>query len=220
MWEKLYNPNFKPLEFEEFKIQSGSNSFVLTPKQWIEKTNAIGITSKAGRYGGTFAHRYIAFEFATWLSADFKLYLIHEFDRLKTEEQQRLSLEWDLQRTISKVNYRIHTDAIKEHIIPPVVTKMQAKTIYASEADLLNVALFGKTAEQWRNENPDTKGNIRDGATLERLIVLSNMESINTLLIKQGLKQPERLGQLNQVAITQMTSLFDNKHIKRLSERE
>ncbi|MDR1067756.1 MAG: KilA-N domain-containing protein [Clostridiales Family XIII bacterium] len=218
LWEKLYNPDFKPLEFEGFKNRSGSNSFVLTPKRWIEGTNAIGITSKSGRYGGTFAHRYIAFEFATWLSADFKLYLVHEFDRLKSEEQQSQSLEWNLQRTISKINYRIHTDAIKEHIIPPVVTKAQAKTIYASEADMLNVALFGKTAAEWRSANPAATGNIRDEATLEQLIVLSNMESINALLIEQDLAQSERLVQLNQVAIAQLTSLVGNRHIRKLGD--
>jgi len=220
LWESLYNPDFKHMEFDVFKNKAGLNGFVLSPRQWIEQTNAIGIISKSGRYGGTFAHRDIAFEFASWISVEFKLYMIQEFDRLKSEEQQRLSLEWNLQRTISKINYRIHTDAIKEHIIPHAVTKEQAKIIYAAEADVLNVALFGKTAKQWHNENSNTKDNIRDEATLEQLIVLSNMESINALLIEQGLPQSERLMQLNQAAITQMTSLIGNEKIQQLGERQ
>jgi hypothetical protein len=188
----------------------------MTPKRWVENTGATGIFSKPGRYGGgTFAHRNIAFEFASWLSAEFKLYLILEFQRLKEDEQQHLSLEWNLQRTLSKINYRIHTDAIKELLVPAVVTKAQASTIYASEADLLNVALFGKTAAQWRAENPDSKGNVRDEATLEQLVVLSNMESINALLIRQELSQGERLVQLNSVAITQMKSLTYNQNISK-----
>jgi hypothetical protein len=218
IWEKMNNPNFNLTGFREVKMMMTETGFAISPKQWIEKTNAIGITSKSGRYGGgTFAHRNIAFEFASWLSPEFKYYLISEFDRLKQDEQQRLSLEWNLQRTLSKINYRIHTDAIKEQIIPAVVTKEQATYIYANEADLLNVALFGKTAAQWRTENPDSKGNIRDLATLEQLVVLSNMESINALLIRQGLPQGERLRQLNSTAITQMKSLLDNQNLmKRL----
>ena len=218
LWEQFNNPNFNSIEFDGIKNMAGSNSFALTPKRWIEATNAIGIVSKTGRYGGTFAHKDIAFEFASWLSAEFKFYLIREFQRLKEDEQQRLSLEWNLQRTLAKVNYRIHTDAIKLHIIPPTVTKAQANTIYASEADLLNVALFGKTAQQWRTENPNARGNIRDDATLEQLVVLSNLESINALLIRQELTQSERLIQLNSVAITQLQSLFGNLHIQKLSE--
>jgi hypothetical protein len=189
----------------------------VSPKKWVEATDAIGIYSKSGRYGGgIFAHRDIAFEFGTWLSAEFKYYLILEFQRLQKEEQQRLSLEWNLQRTLAKINYRIHTDAIKEQIIPPEVTKEQANIIYASEADLLNVALFGKTAAEWRAANPETKGNIRDEATLEQLVVLSNLESINALLIRQNLPQSERLIQLNQTAIVQLTSLLSNEHIGKL----
>ncbi|MCL2349291.1 MAG: KilA-N domain-containing protein [Planctomycetaceae bacterium] len=218
LWEQFHNPSFNSIEFDGIKNMAGSNAFSLTPKRWIESTNAIGIVSKTGRYGGTYAHRDIAFEFATWLSAEFKFYLIKEFQRLKEDEQQRLSLEWNLQRTLAKVNYRIHTDAIKSHIIPPKVTKEQANMIYASEADLLNVALFGKTAQQWRSKNPKSKGNIRDEATLEQLVVLSNLESINALLIRQNLSQGERLIQLNQVAITQLQSLLGNPHIKRLSD--
>jgi hypothetical protein len=220
LWEQLNNSDFKPLEFERFRMEAGNNYFVLSPQRWIESTNAIGIISKSGRYGGTYAHEDIAFEFASWISAEFKLYLVTEFKRLKRDEQQRLSLEWDLQRTLAKVNYRIHTDAIKLHIIPPTVTKTQSDMIYASEADLLNVALFGMTAQQWRSKNPDAGGNIRDDATLEQLVVLSNLESINALLIRQDIPQNERLVQLNQVAIIQLQSLFGNSHIRKLSEKK
>ncbi|MDR1702052.1 MAG: KilA-N domain-containing protein, partial [Sporomusaceae bacterium] len=197
IWEILYNQNFNRVEFEAVKIQTGLNSFVMTPQKWIETTGAIGITSKAGRYGGTYAHREIAYEFAAWVSVEFKLYLVKEFDRLKNDEVQRQSLEWNLQRTLSKINYRIHTDAIKEQIIPKKVTRAQAAAVYASEADLLNVALFGMTAAEWRVSNPDKDGNMRDHATLEQLVVLSNLESINALLIRQDLPQNERLPQLN-----------------------
>ncbi len=215
-WESIYNPQFKPLEFEGFKKQAGLNSFVMTPKKWIEATNAIGIISKSGRYGGTFAHKDIALEFASWISIEFKLYVIKEFQRLKSEENNRLQLEWNLQRTLAKVNYQIHTDAIKENLIPKEVTKQQAGFVYATEADLLNVALFGRTAKEWRDNNDDKKGNIRDYATLEQLVVLSNLESINALLIRQGFPQYERLIQLNKVAITQMKSLIESKSIKKL----
>ena len=215
-WETIYNPNFKPVEFDGFRKQAGLNSFVMTPKKWIESTNAIGIVSKSGRYGGTFAHKDIALEFASWISIEFKLFVIKEFQRLKDDENNRLQLEWNLQRTISKINYKIHTDAIKENLIPKEITKQQAGMIYANEADLLNVALFGMTAKEWRDENPDKGGNIRDYATLEQLVVLSNMESINALLIQQNLSQKERLIQLNKVAITQMKSLIEHKEIKRL----
>ncbi|MDR3120358.1 MAG: KilA-N domain-containing protein [Clostridiales bacterium] len=215
-WEKLHNPDFNVTEFSNIKNESGSNGYVLTSKQWIEKTNAIGIIAKPGRYGGTYANRDIAFEFATWLSPEFKLYLITEFQRLKEDEQQRLSLEWNLQRTLSKINYRIHTDAIKEEIVPKEVTRAQAAAVYASEADMLNVALFGMTAAQWRSQNEDKGGNVRDYATLEQLVVLSNMESVNALLVRQGLSQSERLVQLNTTAITQMKSLVGNPLTKRL----
>jgi hypothetical protein len=215
-WEMMYNPNFKPLEFEGFRKQAGLNSFVLTPKKWIETTNAIGIVSKSGRYGGTFAHKDIAFEFASWISIEFKLYIIKEFQRLKTEENSRLQLGWNLQRTISKINYQIHTDAIKNNLIPKEITKQQASWIYANEADLMNVALFGVTAKDWRDTNSDKIGNIRDDASLEQLVVLSNLESINALLIHQGLSQNERLIQLNKVAISQMKSLVENSIMKRL----
>ena len=215
-WEMMYNPNFKPVEFDGFRKQAGLNSFVLTPKKWIETTNAIGIVSKSGRYGGTFAHKDIAFEFASWISIEFKLYIIKEFQRLKTEENSRLQLEWNLQRTISKINYQIHTDAIKDNLIPKEITKQQASWIYANEADLMNVALFGVTAKDWRDANLDKIGNIRDDASLEQLVVLSNLESINALLIQQGLPQNERLIQLNKVAISQMKSLVENSIMKRL----
>ncbi|MFZ6663439.1 KilA-N domain-containing protein [Peijinzhouia sedimentorum] len=223
LWEQLYNPDFKRIEFDAFKNESGANSFTLTPQKWIETTNAIGIISKSGRYGGTFAHRDIAFEFATWISAKFKFYLINEFQRLKEEENNRYQLDWNLQRTLAKVNYTIHTDAIKERLIPEKLTGKQTSLVYASEADLLNMALFGKTAADWRAENPSAKdspagkyGNMRDEATLEQLVVLSNLESINAVLIRQGLPQSERLRQLNQIAITQMTSLVNNANLKKL----
>jgi len=216
IWELLYNPAFNRVEFEAFRLQAGLNSFIMTPQKWIEATGAIGITSKAGRYGGTYAHKEIAYEFASWVSVEFKLYLVKEFDRLKSDEVQRQALQWNLQRTLSRINYRIHTDAIKEQIIPKEVTGAQAAVVYASEADLLNVALFGMTAAQWRGANPDKEGNMRDYATLEQLVVLSNMESINALLIRQGLTQSERLMQLNSTAITQMKSLLSASGMKRL----
>jgi hypothetical protein len=216
LWEQFNNPDFNSIEFDGIKNLAGSNSFSLTPKRWIEATNAVGIVSKTGRYGGTFAHRDIAFEFASWLSAEFKFYLIKEFQRLKTEESDRLNLEWNLQRTLAKVNYHIHTDAIKENLIPAALSPAQKSFVYANEADLLNVALFGMTAKEWRDANPKAVGNIRDAATLEQLVVLSNLESINAVLIYQGLTQSERLLQLNSVAITQMISLVNNKQIKQL----
>jgi len=222
LWEQLNNSSFKSIEFDAFKNEAGLNSFTLTPQRWIEATNAIGIISKSGRYGGTFAHKDIAFEFATWLSTPFKFYLIKEFQRLKDDENDRYKLEWNLQRTLAKVNYHIHTEAIKENLIPAELTKSQISFVYANEADLLNVALFGKTALQWRSENPDAEGNIRDKANIEQLVVLSNMESINAVLIRQGLSQSERLLQLNKIAIAQMTSLVNVKSlnpIKKLAQK-
>src|SRR5690606_31857099 len=217
LWEQFNNPNFNSIEFDGIKNASGSNSFSLTPKRWIQQTNAIGIVPKTGRYGGgTYAHKDIAFEFATWLSAEFKFFLIKEFQRLKDEESDRLKLDWNLQRTLAKVNYHIHTDAIKENLIPKEITRQQAGLVYATEADLLNVALFGFTAKEWREANTDKKGNVRDHATLEQLVVLSNLESVNALLIQQGLSQSERLIQLNKVAITQMRSLLESKAMKKL----
>ena len=216
LWEQLYNPDFKGIEFDAFKNESGSNSFTLTPQKWIESTNAKGIISKSGRYGGTFAHQDIAFEFATWISAEFKFYFIKEFQRLKADEGDRLKVEWNLQRTLAKVNYHIHTDAIKQNLIPLILDKDKINFVYASEADLLNVALFGMTAKQWRDANPNIEGNIRDAATIEQLVVLSNMESINSVLIHQCLNQSERVQQLNQIAISQMNSLVHNRSIKKL----
>ncbi len=217
IWEEMNNPDFKGNEFVTFKTQAGLNSFNLTPRKWIDATNAIGIISKAGRYGGgTFAHRDIAFEFGSWLSPEFKLYLIKEFQRLKEDENDRLKLTWNLQRTLAKVNYRIHTDAIKENLIPKEPNKTQINFVYANEADLLNVALFGMTAKEWRDANLKAEGNIRDAASIEQLVVLSNMESINAVLIHQGLQQSERLKQLNSIAITQMKSLLGNTSLKKL----
>ena len=193
LWEQLHNPDFKPIEFDRFRKEAGYNAFTLSPQKWIENTNAIGIVSKSGRYGGTFAHSDIAFEFASWISAEFKLYIIKDYKRLKNDESSKLSLGWNLNREISKLNYRIHTDAIKENLIPPELTPYQISITYASEADVLNVALFGVTAKQWRDENPDKCGNIRDYASLNQLLVLANMESYNAILIEQGKPQPERL---------------------------
>jgi len=216
LWERINNLNFKGVEFDPLLKESGSNSFTLSPTKWVSTTNAIGIISKTGRGGGTFAHKDIAFEFASWISAEFKLYLIKEFQRLKTDENDRLQLEWNLQRTLSKINYKIHTDAIKENIIPNLISKNQINFTYANEADLLNVALFGITAKQWKEEHPNAKGNMRDDASIEQLVVLSNMESINALLIEQGLTQQERVIQLNKVAIMQMKSLLENHSLKNI----
>lgn len=216
VWENIKNPNFNYPEFGVIKNEAGVNRFVMSVGQWIARTNANGMIVKAGRYGGSYAHKDIAFHFAMWLSPEFQIYLVNEFQRLKDEENNRLKLGWNLQRTLAKVNYRIHTDAIKENLIPKEITKQQTNHIYANEADLLNVALFGITAREWRENNPDEKGNIRDYATLEQLVVLSNMESINALLIQQGLTQKQRLFQLNQTAIIQIKSLLQSNSIKKL----
>jgi hypothetical protein len=217
LWEHINNPFFKGVEFDSFKNEAGSNSFTMSPTKWIEKTSATGIISKAGRYGGTYAHRDIAFEFASWISAEFKLFLIKEFQRLKEDEIQNKSLEWDLSRSLSKINYKIHTDAIKEHLVPRTINKPKESFIYANEADLLNVALFGMTAKEWRDVNEDKDGNVRDYASVEQLIVLSNLESINAELIKQNLPQNERLVRLNQTAISQIKSLINNSTLKKLT---
>jgi hypothetical protein len=217
VWESVYNPDFNYGEFATIRSQAGLNSYKISVKEWVEKTNAIGLQATAGRYGGTYAHKDIAFEFGMWISAEFKIYLIREFQRLKDEESRATSLEWSFQRTLSKVNYKIHTDAIKERLIPPRLAAAQTGIIYTSEADLLNVALFGITAAQWRQANPDLEGNMRDAATLEQLVVLSNLESINAVLIHQGLAAPARLEQLNLIAITQMRSLVGISEIKQLS---
>ena len=205
LWECLYNMDFKPLEFEGFRKQAGLNAFTLSPQKWIKTTNAIGIISKSGRYGGTFAHKDIAFKFASWISVEFELYLIKEFQRLKQEEQKMLV--WSAKRELSKINYHIHTDAIKTNLIPKEISLSQKNTIYAEEADVLNVALFGVTAKEWRLENPDLEGNIRDHATINELICISNMENINAVLIEDGLSQKERLIKLNKIAIHQMSIL-------------
>ena len=215
-WEALYNPDFNYTEFGTIKNAAGSNNFVLSVKNWIEATNAIGLTAKAGRYGGTYGHKDMAFHFGMWISPKFQLLLVKEYQRLKEDENNRLKLDWNLQRTLAKVNYTIHTDAIKERLIPEKLNKKQTSFVYATEADLLNMALFGKTAADWRTENPDAKGNIRDQATLEQLVVLSNLQSINSVLIRQEISQKERLTQLNQIAITQMTSLVNNANLKKL----
>jgi hypothetical protein len=216
LWERLYNPNFNYLEFEVIDKEAGQNAFVLTPKRWCESVNAIGIVTKQGRFAQTFAHKDIAFKFASWISVEFELYTIKEFQRLKEGENQRLSLEWNLQRTLSKINYQIHTSAISQNLLPKTLTKDQINYVYASEADLLNVALFGMTAKEWRDQNPNEKENIRDYATLEQFVVLSNMESINALLIQQKLSRSERLQQLNNTAITQMQTLLNSKNLKLL----
>jgi KilA-N domain len=218
VWERIYNPDFNSIEFEGIKNEAGRNSFFLSAKKWIELTGAKGLTASAGRYGGTYAHCDIAFEFGSWLSPEFKLYLIKEFQRLKEDENRRLSLAWNLNRTLSKLNYRIHTDAIKTHLIPAAVTPSQAAIIYANEADMLNVALFGQTAKQWRDSNPDTEGSMREYATIEQLLVLANVEGMNAELIHMGLTQGERLMRLNAIAIRQMQVLTPALAIKRLKE--
>lgn len=217
VWESLYNPDFNRIEFEAFRTQAGLNSFVLTPQKWIASTAAVGIVSKAGRYGGTYAHKEIAFEFASWISVEFKLYLVKEFERLKTIELQQLG--WDIKRNLTKINYRIHTDAIKENLIPSEVTRRQITEIYASEADVLNVALFGMTAKQWRDTHPNLKGNIRDYANVSQLVCLSNLENLNAVLINDGLPQAERLAKLNAVAISQMKILTEDHRVLALEEK-
>ena len=220
IWEEMYNSNFNSPEFEGIKNEAGLNRFILSVKQWIEKTNAIGIIAKAGRYGGTYAHKDLAFEFASWVSPQFKLYLLREFQRLKEEEQKLLG--WSAKRELAKINYRIHTDAIKQNLIPQELTPAQKSFVYADEADMLNVAMFGKTAREWREENPDLKGNIRDYASINQLICLSNMENLNAVFINEGLSQSERLEKLNKIAIQQMKVLenVDDKRFLKLTDSE
>ena len=214
LWEILYNPHFKPLEFEGFKKEAGLNAFTLSPQKWIETTCAIGLISKSGRYGGTFAHKDIAFKFASWISVEFELYIVKEFQRLKEQEQAQIG--WSAKRELSKINYHIHTDAIKQHLIPQEITPQQASMIYASEADILNVAMFGMTALEWRDTHPNLKGNIRDYASINELICLSNMENLNAVFINEGLTPKDRLIKLNQIAIQQMSILEDIKNKKLL----
>ncbi|MDE5576124.1 MAG: KilA-N domain-containing protein [Oscillospiraceae bacterium] len=216
LWEQMNNPNFKPVEFDGFRNEAGANAFTMSPQKWINATNAIGIISKSGRYGGTFAHKDIAFEFASWISPEFKLYIIKDYQRLKEDEAYRLSLDWNVKRLISKANYRIHTEAIKDNLIPPDIGKVRQGFIYASEADVLNVALFGQTAAEWRKANPEAKGNMRDYATIEQLLVLANLESANAMFIENGIEQSERVIMLNQLAIKQLKTLSEAASIKRL----
>jgi len=218
IWEKINNPNFNYPEFGVIEQEAGINRFIMSVGQWINRTDAMGMQVKAGRYGGTYAHKDIAFHFAMWLSPEFQIYLIKEFQRLKVSESDRFKLDWNFQRTLSKVNYQIHTDAIKENLIPASLSKEKINFVYANEADMLNMALFGMTAKQWRDANPKLEGNIRDTASIEQLVVLSNMESINAVLIHQGLIQSQRLQQLNTIAITQMKSLINNKQIIKLKK--
>ena len=219
VWEQIHNPGFNSLEFEGIRNEAGRNSFFLSAKAWIDRTRAKGLIASAGRYGGTYAHADIAFEFGSWLSPEFKLYLIKEFQRLKDDENRRLSLAWNLNRTLSKLNYRIHTDAVKAHLIPPEVTPAQAAITYANEADLLNVALFGQTARQWRDANPKLEGNMREYATIEQLLVLANIEGMNAEFIHMDLPQGERLKRLNQIAIRQMQTLTATSHLRQTQKR-
>jgi len=220
IWEQLYNPDFKPLEFEGFRKEAGLNAFTLSPMKWVNATNAIGITVKAGRGGGTFAHKDIAFEFASWISVEFKLYIIKDYQRLKSDENSRISLNWNVNRILAKVNYRIHTDAIRDHLIPPELTARQKSFVYADEADLLNVALFGQTAAEWRKASPDKDGNMRDHATIEQLLVLANLENVNALYISKGMAQEERITDLNRLARQQLTQLFGNDSVKGMKALE
>ena len=218
LWEELNNPNFKGVEFDSFKSHAGENAFTLSPQQWVKATNAIGIVSKSGRYGGgTYAHKDIAFEFASWLSPEFKLYIIKDYQRLKEDEGHRLALDWNVKRILAKANYRIHTDAIKMNLIPPELPRVQQGYVYADEADVLNVALFGKTAKQWKQENPGTKGNMRDFASIEQLLILANLENINALLIEQGIPQQERLEKLHATALYQIETITDSKSARVLN---
>lgn len=215
-WERVNNPHFNLMEFNKIKNEAGSNGFIISSSFWIKKTDATGIKSSAGRYGGTYAHKDIAFEFATWLSPEFKLYLITEFQRLKNEESRSKSLEWNINRVLSKINYHIHTDAIKINLIPPEITKKVARFVYADEADVLNMALFGETAKMWRDKHPNEKGNIRDFASIEQLVILVNLENLNALFIEQKIKQEDRLLRLNKIAISQIKSLLGNLSLKKL----
>jgi hypothetical protein len=219
VWERLNNPEFNLVEFQIIKTEAGLNRFVMSAKIWANRVSGVGLIAKAGRYGGTFAHKDIAFEFGSWLSPEFKLYLIKEFQRLKEQEIQSGQLEWNIRRSLTKANYRVHTDAIKAHLIPPTITKAQEGFVYASEADLLNKALFGQTAREWRNSNQDVDGSLRDNATVEQLVVLASLESQNALLIEQRMPQQDRLALLNELARRQMKSLLNNPSIKKLQDK-
>jgi hypothetical protein len=216
IWEQLYNPDFKPLEFEGFRKEAGLNAFTLSPMKWVNATNAIGISVKAGRGGGTFAHKDIAFEFAAWISNEFKLYIIKDYQRLKSDENSRISLDWNVKRILAKVNYRIHTDAIRDNLIPPELLAWQKSFVYADEADLLNTALFGMTAAEWRKANPDAEGNMRDHATIEQLLVLANIENVNALYISKGMAQDKRITELNRLARQQLAQLIENSSVRAL----
>ena len=217
LWEELNNPNFKGVEFDSFRNEAGANAFTLSPKKWIEATNAIGIISKSGRYGGTYAHKDIAFEFASWVSPEFKLYIIKDYQRLKSDEAHRLALDWNVKRLLSKANYKLHTEAIKQNLIPPEIRADKQGFIYANEADVLNVALFGMTASQWRSDNPELSGNMRDYATIEQLLVLANLENANAMYIEEGKSREERALLLNKLAIAQLRTLADTASIARLA---
>jgi hypothetical protein len=219
-WEQLHNPDFNLMEFNRIKNEAGSNGFIVSSSMWIKQTKAIGIRSSPGRYGGTFAHKDIAFEFATWLSPEFKLYLIKEFQRLKIEENERLALGWDTKRMLTKINYRIHTDAIKTHLIPVKISGVQTSVVYANEADILNKSLFNMTAKEWRDMNPKLEGNIRDYADVAQLVCLANLENLNAEFIRAGLSQKDRLLRLNESAIIQMKSLVGNAGVKKLEKRQ
>ena len=219
-WEQLYNQNFKLVEFDQFRNEAGSNAFVLSPQKWIESTNAVGLISKSGRGGGTYAHKDIAFEFASWISVEFKLYIIKDYQRLKADENSRISLDWNVKRILAKVNYRIHTDAIRDNLIPPELTKRQQSFVYADEADLLNTALFGMTAAEWRKENVGKNGNIRDYATIEQLLVLANLENVNALYINKNMPQSERIVELNKLARSQMSAIIKNNNVQSLKTLE
>ena len=219
LWEKLNNPDFNMVDFDQFKNDSGSNAFVMSPQKWIKCTHAIGLISKSGRYGGgTFAHKDIAFEFASWLSPEFKLYIIKDYQRLKEDEGHRLALDWNVKRILAGANYKIHTDAIKDSLIPPELSPQQRRYVYADEADLLNVVLFGKTAKQWRSENPKAKGNIRDYATIEQLLVLTNLENLNAYLVRQGVPQPDRMQKLRDTVVSQLETLSGSKGARALND--
>jgi hypothetical protein len=216
IWERIHNPSFKGVEFDAFWTAAGSNAFTLSPQRWIDATNAVGVMSRSGRGGGTFAHKDIAFKFASWISAEFELYIIKDYQRLKADENSRISLDWNVKRILAKINYRIHTDAIRDNLIPPELTALQRSFVYADEADLLNVALFGQTAAEWRKANPGKGGNMRDFATIEQLLVLANLENVNALYIGKGMAQEERITELNRIARRQLTQLLENSSVKNM----